>query len=91
MTASSPRPRHVWSAALAHTIAKPVIAIIMGVAGSGKTTVAALLAVALGCQFREGEICIRARTSRRCMAARLYRKTPRTGSGKRRPRTPSQK
>ena len=27
----------------------------MGVSGSGKTTVAALLAAALGCQFREGD------------------------------------
>ena len=48
------RPR-VWSAALAHTIIKPVIAIVMGVSGSGKTTVAALLAAALGCQFQEGD------------------------------------
>jgi gluconokinase len=55
MTGSSPRPRHVWSAALAHTITKPVIAIVMGVSGSGKTTVSALLAAALGCQFQEGD------------------------------------
>lgn len=34
---------------------KPVIAIIMGVSGSGKTTVAALLAAVLGCQFQEGD------------------------------------
>jgi carbohydrate kinase (thermoresistant glucokinase family) len=27
----------------------------MGVSGSGKTTVAALLAAALGCQFQEGD------------------------------------
>jgi carbohydrate kinase (thermoresistant glucokinase family) len=45
----------VWSAALAHTITKPVIAIVMGVSGSGKTTVSALLAAALGCQFQEGD------------------------------------
>ena len=45
----------MWSAALAHTITKPVIAVVMGVSGSGKTTVAALLAAALGCQFQEGD------------------------------------
>lgn len=44
-----------WSPALAHTIAKPVIAVVMGVSGSGKTTVALLLAAALGCQFQEGD------------------------------------
>jgi len=45
----------VWSAALAHTITKPVVAVVMGVSGSGKTTVSALLAAALGCQFQEGD------------------------------------
>lgn len=45
----------VWSAAVAHTITKPVIAVVMGVSGSGKTTVSALLAAALGCQFQEGD------------------------------------
>lgn len=49
------RSQRVWSAALAHTITKPVIAVVMGVSGSGKTTVAALLAAALGCQFQEGD------------------------------------
>ncbi len=39
----------------AHTITKPVIAVVMGVSGSGKTTVSALLAAALGCQFQEGD------------------------------------
>ena len=48
-------PRRVWSAAIAHTITRPVIAVVMGVSGSGKTTVAALLAAALGCQFQEGD------------------------------------
>lgn len=48
-------PQRVWSAALAHTITKPVIAVVMGVSGSGKTTVAVLLAAALGCQFQEGD------------------------------------
>jgi ABC-type uncharacterized transport system YnjBCD ATPase subunit len=45
----------VWSAALAPTVADPVIVVVMGVSGSGKTTVAALLAAALGCQFQEGD------------------------------------
>jgi gluconokinase len=49
------RPQRVWSAALAHAVAKPVIVVVMGVSGSGKTTVAALLAAALGCQFQEGD------------------------------------
>ena len=48
-------PQRVWSAALAHSITKPVIAVVMGVSGSGKTTVAVLLAAALGCQFQEGD------------------------------------
>lgn len=43
------------SAALAHAIVKPVIVVVMGVSGSGKTTVSALLAAALGCQFQEGD------------------------------------
>ena len=54
-----PKPQRVWSAALIHTIIKPVIAVVMGVSGSGKTTVAVLLSVllsaALGCQFQEGD------------------------------------
>ena len=50
-----PKPERVWSAALTHTIAKPVIAVVMGVSGSGKTTVAVLLSAALGCQFQEGD------------------------------------
>lgn len=45
----------VWSAAIAHTIIEPVVAVVMGVSGSGKTTVSALLAAALGCQFQEGD------------------------------------
>ena len=48
-------PKRAWSAALAHTMTKPVIAVVMGVSGSGKTTVAVLLAAALGCQFQEGD------------------------------------
>jgi gluconokinase len=49
------QPKRVWSPALAHTITEPVIAVVMGVAGSGKTTVSALLSAALGCQFQEGD------------------------------------
>jgi len=48
------RPR-VWSPALAHTVTRPVIVVVMGVSGSGKSTVAALLAGALGCQCQEGD------------------------------------
>jgi carbohydrate kinase (thermoresistant glucokinase family) len=44
-----------WSAALANRLERPVVVIVMGVSGSGKTTVAALLAAALGCQFQEGD------------------------------------
>lgn len=43
------------SPALPNAISKPIIAIVMGVSGSGKTTVAVLLADALGCQFQEGD------------------------------------
>ncbi len=49
------QPRRAWSAAIAHSLTEPVIAVVMGVSGSGKTTVSALLAVALGCQFQEGD------------------------------------
>ena len=55
MTRRDRQPQRVWSAAIAHTIANPAIAVVMGVSGSGKTTVAALLAAALGCQFQEGD------------------------------------
>jgi len=40
---------------LAHAITEPMIAVVMGVSGSGKTTVSAFLAAALGCQFQEGD------------------------------------
>jgi gluconokinase len=49
------KPQRVWSAALTHDITKPVIAVVMGVSGSGKTTVGVLLSAALGCQFQEGD------------------------------------
>lgn len=52
---SSGQTQRRWSPALANTIAKPVVAVVMGVSGSGKTTVAVLLATALGCQFQEGD------------------------------------
>ncbi len=48
-------PQRIWSPALSNSIAKPVIAIVMGVSGSGKTTVSVLLSAALGCQFQEGD------------------------------------
>ena len=47
--------KRVWKPALAHSISKPVIAVVMGVSGSGKTTVSVLLSAALGCQFQEGD------------------------------------
>ena len=55
MTETDQQPQRLWSAALAHTIAEPVIVVVMGVSGSGKSTVAARLADALGCQFQEGD------------------------------------
>lgn len=50
----STKPIAEWSA-LASSLTEPVIVIAMGVSGSGKTTVAALLVAALGWQFREGD------------------------------------
>jgi carbohydrate kinase (thermoresistant glucokinase family) len=47
--------QRAWSPVLAGTLTKPVIAVVMGVSGSGKTTVAVLLSGALGCQFQEGD------------------------------------
>jgi carbohydrate kinase (thermoresistant glucokinase family) len=55
MTATDHQPQRVWSPALAHAVTRPVIVVVMGVSGSGKSTVAALLAAALGCQFQEGD------------------------------------
>jgi gluconokinase len=55
MTGTDHQPQRVWSPALAHSVAKPLIVVVMGVSGSGKSTVAALLAAALGCQFQEGD------------------------------------
>jgi gluconokinase len=55
MTGTDHQPQRVWPPALAHTITRPVIVVVMGVSGSGKSTVAALLAAALGCQFQEGD------------------------------------
>jgi gluconokinase len=48
-------PAPVWRAALAHAIRHPTVAVVMGVSGSGKTTVAMLLAAALGWRFQEGD------------------------------------
>src|ERR1700756_1603810 len=55
MTGTDHQPQRVWSPALAHGVTKPIIVVVTGVSGSGKSTVAALLAAALGCQFREGD------------------------------------
>ena len=55
MTETDNQPQRVWSPALAHAVTRPVIVVVMGVSGSGKSTVAALLAAALGCQFQEGD------------------------------------
>jgi gluconokinase len=45
----------MWTAAPVFPITRPVIVVVMGVAGSGKTTVASLLASDLKCQFQEGD------------------------------------
>ena len=55
MAGTDQQSERVWSAILAHTITRPVIVVVMGVSGSGKSTVAALLAGALGCHFQEGD------------------------------------
>src|ERR1700749_4697509 len=55
MAVTDQQPQREWSAALAHTVTRPLIAVVMGVSGSGKSTVAALLAGALGCHFQEGD------------------------------------
>ena len=55
MTGTGQQPQRVWSPALVHTVTRPVTVVVMGVSGSGKSTVAALLAAALGCQFQEGD------------------------------------
>src|SRR6516164_6589394 len=55
MTETDRQPQRVWSPAIAHAATRPIIVVVMGVSGSGKSTVAALLAAALGCQFQEGD------------------------------------
>ncbi len=44
-----------WRPAVSHVITHPTVAVVMGVSGSGKTTVAMLLAAALGWSFIEGD------------------------------------
>jgi gluconokinase len=55
MAGADQLPKRAWSAALVHVVTRPVIVVVMGVSGSGKSTVAALLAAASGCQFQEGD------------------------------------
>jgi carbohydrate kinase (thermoresistant glucokinase family) len=55
MTGIEPKPRKSRRPALALGRTEPVIVVVMGVSGSGKTTIAVLLAAALGCQFQEGD------------------------------------
>jgi carbohydrate kinase (thermoresistant glucokinase family) len=50
-----PSTRPDWSPALRHTLLRPTIAVVMGVSGSGKTTVGTLLAAALGWPYQEGD------------------------------------
>jgi carbohydrate kinase (thermoresistant glucokinase family)/Cof subfamily protein (haloacid dehalogenase superfamily) len=52
---SAQLPRRVWFPALTYAITRPTIVVVMGVSGSGKTTISTLLAAALGCQFQEGD------------------------------------
>ncbi len=47
--------KRVLSPELARRRTKPLIIVVMGVSGSGKTTVAALLAGLLGCHFQGGD------------------------------------
>jgi len=49
------KSRSAWFPAFSHSLAQPAIVVVMGVSGSGKTTVAVLLASALGAQFQEGD------------------------------------
>jgi gluconokinase len=55
MLRNNPQLPRVQSTFLAHTVARPVIAVVMGVSGSGKTTVSTLLAEALDCKLQEGD------------------------------------
>jgi ABC-type uncharacterized transport system YnjBCD ATPase subunit len=55
MARTDQQRRRVLSAALGHTVTRPVIVVLMGVSGSGKSMVAALLVAALGCRFQEGD------------------------------------
>ena len=54
MAGTDKQPERVWPG-VEHSITGPVIAVVMGVSGAGKSTVAALLVGALGCQFQEGD------------------------------------
>ncbi|WP_424140214.1 gluconokinase [Roseomonas chloroacetimidivorans] len=50
-----PGGRPGWDHAAGHGLTRPTIIVLMGVSGSGKTTVGVLLAKALDCQFQEGD------------------------------------
>src|SRR6202035_1388293 len=53
MTGTDQQPQRVG---LQHShVTRPLIVVVMGVSGSGQSTVAALLAGALGCHFQEGD------------------------------------
>ena len=53
--ASDQSSRRAWTPALAYSVKGPIIAVVMGVSGSGKTTVAVLLTAALGSRLQEGD------------------------------------
>ena len=52
---NSPKTPIPWSKAVPPGLAQPIIIVVMGVSGSGKTTVSALLAAAFGWNFQEGD------------------------------------
>src|SRR5581483_11486114 len=52
---SAKKSGRAWSPAMDHAVETPIVCVVMGVSGSGKTTIAALLAAALGCRFQEGD------------------------------------
>jgi carbohydrate kinase (thermoresistant glucokinase family) len=55
MPEEEPKRPRTWSAALEHGLTHPTVVVMMGVSGSGKTTIAVLLAAALNGAFVEGD------------------------------------